>query len=76
MSVWMEIRCERRNECNDHPSTDKSCWSYRNAGPMEMASDNLSSIARVWKLLCEDAEKSGWKRTRAGWVCPNHEAVT
>lgn len=69
MSVWMELRCERRTRAGT------GCWSNVNAGPMEMAADDQRSVIAVTRLLFAEARAGGWKRTKDGWVCPNCAAA-
>ena len=67
MATWIELRCEKRG---DGESRDDRCWSDDNSGPMEMAADDQKSVLAVLKELHIEAAKSGWIKTRDGWVCP------
>ena len=66
MATWIEIRCEERGSGDFR----NRCWSDDNTGPMEMSEDDNTSIMRTVAILRKEAREAGWKRTKAGWVCP------
>ncbi len=71
MGIWIEFRCEDRTEEWANGRPNHRCWSNDNAGPMDMASDNMQSIRETVSALSDDARRSGWKKTRNGWICPH-----
>lgn len=72
MGIWIEYRCENRtaSSSGDRLPEGKRCLSHDNAGPMDMADDTRESVVETLKFLDEEARQSGWKKTRAGWICP------
>jgi len=73
MGTWIEIRCENRSEPSAEGRGIKvgdRCYSNDNAGPMDMADDTRASVVETLRFLDADARDSGWKKTRAGWICP------
>ena len=66
MAAWIEIRCE---DSGPGGYGDR-CWSDDNVGPMQMSSDDNASIMQTVADLRKEAKASGWKRTKAGWICP------
>jgi hypothetical protein len=72
MATWIEFRCENRDNPSAH-ATPKNwgerCDSHDNNGPMEMSNDNQKSIIATVQYLEREAKKSGWKKTKYGWIC-------
>ena len=68
MGTWIEIRCEAQKPPRSHHNR---CWSFDNSGPHGMASDTQEAILRAVRDLNREAARTGWKRTRDGWVCPH-----
>lgn len=62
MSIWLEIRCERR--------TNPGCFSDANHGPMQLSSDDNASVLSSVRDMRKDAKGAGWKKLREGLVCP------
>lgn len=70
MSVWMELRCERRGDGRCEYSGTR-CMSDSNDGPGFNAGDQQSGLIEGYKSLKMEAYESGWKLIRGeGWVCP------
>ena len=73
MGIWMEIRCENRNEPSANmvpPNFSSHCWSRDNSGPMDEALDTQAGVISTLKLLEAEAKKAGWKKIQKGWICP------
>lgn len=63
MCTWIELRCDKRGE-------NQKCMSNQNTGPMELSGDARAEINATLKMIADEARKSGWKKTKDGWVCP------
>lgn len=64
MAIWLEMRCEDRNE------EDRQCWSKVNTGPMLLAGDTLADVRMGYSELRAQAARMKWKQTAKGWLCP------
>jgi hypothetical protein len=71
MGIWMEIRCENRDEPNAYTGFDDECWSYQNQGAMEMAADTQSSVLWTLKIMEKQSIKGGWVKIKNKWYCPH-----
>lgn len=71
MAAWLELRCENRGTASADGPPGKRCWSDDNSGPMDMAADTRDSLLETLRGIEQDARDLGWKKTRAGWVCPH-----
>jgi hypothetical protein len=71
--IWMEFRCENRtNPERPQERFGPRCWSDTNYGPMDgTAVDTQADVLATLKGLCADAVKSGWRRRKDGWTCPD-----
>ena len=72
MATWLELRCENRGNPSSglNHRQETRCYSHKNEGPMEMASDTRASVLETLRELEDEARKANWKRTRYGWICP------
>lgn len=61
VSLWMELRCEKRGD---------DCLSNSNVGPMMLAKDGRAGVIEARNKLTTSGERQGWKCTPAGYVCP------
>lgn len=68
MSVWLELRCEKRG---DSEGPFHKCLSNINCGPMGMALDTRTDLIATMQQLEKDARDTGWVKMREGWVCPH-----
>lgn len=64
MPIWIEIRCSVFN------LQGLRCWSADNNGPMQASGEGKMSIRSTLVNLNTEAKRTGWRRTRDGWVCP------
>jgi hypothetical protein len=73
MGTWIELRYENRTNPSswgkDGRGANGKCDSHDNSGPMELASDTRESVSHVLRLLDGTAKKSGWMKTKYGWIC-------
>lgn len=60
--IWMEVRCAKMDA--------ELCVSAKNNGPMRPARDTQYGVVSTFKKLATEAEKSGWRWTLEGYVCP------
>ena len=63
MAFWIELTCDVRK-----PNVHTRCYSWENNNVC-----NVFSNADFWrsrKQLSDEARKAGWRKTRAGWICP------
>lgn len=74
MGVWIELRCENRDSADVTGTWNgtryERCLSHDNDGPMGEASETNAKVVRLLSNLGKEALASGWKKTRAGWICP------
>lgn len=66
MAVWMELRCDGRNE----PGYPDDCWSHTNSGPQEMANNSKGSVDTHRRILQNQAAEAGWVVKRVFVWCP------
>lgn len=72
MAVWLELRCDNRNSLLV-PGADgngrQRCLSHDNSGPMEMASNDATSITSARRDIFSQAKQTGWKKRGDDWLC-------
>jgi hypothetical protein len=66
MAIWMEIRCDGRNE----KGGPDGCWSHTNSGPQEMAHNTKGSVENFRRILLNEARDAGWQIKRHWFFCP------
>lgn len=68
MGIWIEIRCENRNNRSAISATGKC---EEGTGDMAAAYDQETQGGIMLTLsgLMELATREGWKRSAYGWVC-------
>lgn len=70
MAIFISLRCEGRGE--GLPELDPfRCKSDDNSDPWVLTDDTKKSAYECLSELFQNAESSGWQRTKTGWMCPN-----
>ena len=69
MAYWLEIICDvRRSGRNEFG--ENTCFSAKNANPGGLSGNLASERAASFRVIASEARQGGWRKTRAGWVCP------
>ena len=63
--IYIEIRCENRNE--DNPE----CLSHTNDDEHEMSADTQKQVLLSYRILTERALKGGYVKLKGEWICPS-----
>lgn len=69
MGIWIEFRCENAGEPSAY-GFEGQCLSHNNEGPQAMSSHGRTVMLETVRGLEKKARKSGWQKTREGWLCP------
>jgi hypothetical protein len=82
MSLWIELHCDAQRSKRPVLRAGtrevikghfEPCETNANDSPGAMF--DPSNLSRAYGHLQKDARARGWKKTKAGWVCPNCQDI-
>lgn len=69
MGIWIEFRCDNAGAASAYGVAGQ-CLSHNNEGPSAMSGHTQAALLETMRKLEKTAKKTGWKKTRTGWLCP------